>query len=102
MRPNQRQRSVTIFVNRERGVFMARSHAADAIHLESASLAARRCAAAHFDVPESEIELLPNGDHAMIGLVKGPSKAIAWVLLSWVLGIAAAIVGVVLIVGGAS
>ena len=101
MRPNQ-QRSVTVFVQRERGVFMARTHAADAIHLDSATVAARRCAATHFAVDESEIEIIPDTEHVLIAVVKEPSKAIAWVLISWLVGIAAAVAGVAFIVGGAS
>lgn len=97
-----RQRSVSVFVNRSRGVFVARTHAADAIHLDSATVAARRCAAAHFGVEESEIEILPNSEHVLIAVVKEPSKAIAWLVLGWGFGVAAAIVGVVLIVGGGS
>jgi hypothetical protein len=101
MTPN-RQRSVTVFVHRERGVFMARTHAADAIHLDSATVAARRCAAAHFAVDETEIEIIPDTEHVLIAVVKEPSKAIAWVVISWLVGIAAAVAGVAFIVGGAS
>ena len=63
-------RCITVFVRRDRGMFKAFTSDADAIDAQSATMAARRCAARHFDVPESSITVEPDGEHVMIASVE--------------------------------
>ncbi len=95
-------KSVTVFVGRERGLFIARTHAADAIHLTSATLAARKCGARHLGVSEDQIEVFPDSENVLIACVKEPAKAFAWALLASCIGLGAAALGVWLMIGGAS
>lgn len=81
-------RGVTIFVTRQRCVFLAGTAAAEG-EGSSAGSAARRCAAAHFDVPEHWIELEPTGPHTLRALVVPPVDPRRRALL--VLGTAAAV-----------
>lgn len=95
-------KSVTVFVSRERGPFVARSHGADAIHPTSATLAARKCGARHLGVPEDQVEVFPESENVLIACVKEPAKAFAWALLASCIGVGAAALGVWLMIGGAS
>jgi hypothetical protein len=74
-------RSITVFVKRDGGMFKAFTNHADAIDSQSATIAARRCAARHFEVPEADIELDPEGDHVMIASVERklpPKEKFSW------------------------
>jgi len=65
-------RTISIFVRRHRGAFHASSSQAVSVNGESATLAARACAAAHYNVAEDRIELTAVNDHVLIAAVKPP------------------------------
>ena len=62
--------TVTVFVKRTRLGWDASTINAEAQHPNSATLAARRCAAKHFLVSEERIDLLPSTEHIMIASVR--------------------------------
>jgi hypothetical protein len=76
-------RSLTVFVQRRGGVFEANTRRAEAISIDSATCAARRAAALEFEVPECDVEVMPNGEHLMIATLREPGKPIATVFLTW-------------------
>lgn len=100
----QQPRSITVFVRRVNGIFIANTYLADAIDPRSASIAARKCGARSLGAEESEIEVIPESDHTMIARVREPEPAIARVWLTWAaifLAVLAAVF-VWLVKGGAS
>jgi len=77
------QHTLSIFVRRQGGVFVA-AHGLnhEATHPTSATLAARLCASKAFDVSAELIELTPVSEHIMIAAVAGrEEKHVNWAAL---------------------
>lgn len=72
-------KTVSIFVRRELGVFRAATMIAEAVDDSSATIAARRCAAAHFGVAENRITLSPVTDNVLIAGVAVDATPNVWI-----------------------
>jgi hypothetical protein len=75
-------KSVTVFFQRRRAVFVAETLTHDAVGLTPAE-ACRRCAAAHLGVAERWVDVRPAGVASMLARVRAPfdpRKRALWIL----------------------
>lgn len=71
---------LTVFVCRRRGVFEASTRNHIATDATSASIAARRCAAADFNIDERDVAVEPYDQHTMKAYVRPPARRSRWAL----------------------